>query len=42
VGGFPADERILIWKNFLELPLNKDNFEHLIAKGPHPAYENLY
>jgi len=42
VGGYPSNERTLIWKHLLELPLNKENFEALLLKGPHPAYEHLY
>ena len=38
---FPEKHRPLIWRTLLELPLNNEAFDNLIAKGVHMTYHNL-
>lgn len=32
----------MIWRYLLSLPLNKNTFESLIKRDPHPAFTNLH
>jgi len=41
-GRFTSRDRTRIWKQLLELPGNRREFEALKARGLHPAYEELY
>jgi hypothetical protein len=38
---YPAKYRKLIWRFILNLPLNKEAFQNILAKGVHPAFANL-
>ncbi|KAH9138901.1 hypothetical protein AeRB84_016791 [Aphanomyces euteiches] len=41
-GRFPEKYRLLAWKYLLRLPENNATFEHLLAKGDHPAMLRLH
>lgn len=38
---FPEKHRGLIWRTLLDLPLNNEAFDNLVAKGTHMAFHNL-
>ena len=38
----PDKYRTLTWRYLLKLPLDKENFQGLLARGVHPAFKDLH
>ncbi|KAK9727855.1 hypothetical protein K7432_001527 [Basidiobolus ranarum] len=39
--GYPSSERLAIWKQLLEIPVDREAFENLDIKGEHPVIEKF-